>query len=101
MLSILQAVQILHHLRDVHLAGLVLHVGKPAAPDTDHYGNHQDKVFHPVVLRTCGEGGRAERGKMDGFSRCFIFRLFYFFLAAEMESALTERRAEKHRVQRL
>lgn len=52
LLSVLQTLQILHHLRDVHLAGLVLHVGEPAAPDTYHYGNHQDKVFQPVVLRT-------------------------------------------------
>ena len=55
LLGVLQTFQILHHLRDVHLAGLVLHVGKPAAPDTDHYGNHQDEVFHPVMWWTCSE----------------------------------------------
>ena len=58
LLGTLQALQVLHHLGDVNLAGLVLHVGKPAASHTDHYGDHQDEVFHPVMLWTCGRPER-------------------------------------------
>lgn len=58
LLSVLQALQVLHHLGDVHFARLVLHVRKPTAADTDHDGDHQDKILHPVVLRTCRQISR-------------------------------------------
>lgn len=53
LLCVLQTLQILHHAGNVHSAGFVLHVGKPAAPDPDHYGNHEDEVLHPVVMWSC------------------------------------------------
>lgn len=43
--SALQALQVLHHARDVDFGGLVLHIGKPAASYPNDDGHHEDKIF--------------------------------------------------------
>ena len=78
----LQALQVLHHLRDVHLAGLVLHIGKPAAPNPNHYGNHQDEVFHPIMLWTWQREGRTGE---EVFISENALHLYFIFLATKIK----------------